>query len=109
MDSILDLLNKTSIEFLESNGTKYKLMVNIPEPLEIFNVTPLPYMEGRSWAQGIERGISGLPYFLKTTRGSRSGFGIQTDKPVRKGVKFKNTKYISSLINKYKKKFKELK
>jgi|TARA_B100000085_G_scaffold274899_1_gene292144 hypothetical protein len=105
---ILDRLLSTSINLSTSSGLKARYTVTLPTAQEIFAITPLPYFEGRSWAQGIERGISGLGYFLKKSKGSRSGFGIQSNKVVRPGVKFKNTQYISALINKYSKKFKKL-
>ncbi len=88
-------------------GRKYK--IDFPTAQEIFDVTPMPWAIGRSWAQGIEVGISGLGYLLrKKAKGSRSGVAIQSSKQVR-SAKFKNTKYISALINKYKKRFDKLK
>ena len=71
----------------------------------------MPWATGRSWARGIESGISGLGYYLKVSRdSSRSGLGIQSPRRVRaSGVKFKNTQYISALIKKYKKEFQNLK
>ena len=82
----------------------------IPDAKEIFAVTPIPWATGRSWAKGIETGISGLGYYLKVDRdNSRSGLGIQSPRKVRKkGVKFNNISYISALIKKYKKKFENL-
>ena len=69
----------------------------------------MPWATGRSWAKGIETGISGLGYYLlKNTDSSRSGLGIQSPRKVRKKSKFKNTQYISALIKKYEKEFKNL-
>ena len=69
----------------------------------------MPWATGRSWAKGIETGISGLGYYLlKNTDSSRSGLGIQWPRKVRKKSKFKNTQYISALIKKYEKEFKNL-
>ena len=79
----------------------------MPTKEQIFAVTPLPYIGGRSWAEGIERGISGLGFLLRKNAG-RSGAAIQTRVKVRKG-RFQNVPYISSFLNKYIKKFKELK
>ena len=81
--------------------------VNIPEASDIFKVTPLPWASGRSWAQGIETGISGLGYLLRKDKG-RSGGAVQSKTIVRSG-KFQNTQYISALINKYKKQFNNIK
>ena len=105
---ILDRLLATNINFSAKSGLKSKYTISLPTAKEIFAITPLPYMEGRSWAQGIEKGISGLGFYLRKTKGSRSGFGIQSKNQVRKGVRFRNTQYISALINKYSKKFNKL-
>ena len=88
--------------------TKDGYKITIPSAEDIFAVTPMPWATGRSWAKGIETGISGLGYLLnKKTTKSRSGAAIQSDKKVRSGG-FKNTLYISSLIKKYKKRFKKI-
>ena len=86
-------------------GVNFK--VTLPEPEQIFAVTPLPWATARSWAEGIERGLSGLGHLLRKNKG-RSGAAIQTRTKVR-GGKFKNTPYISAFLKKYKKKFEELK
>ena len=79
--------------------------INFPEPKDIFSVTPMPWASGRSWARGVESGISGLGYYLfKKTSQSRSGEAIQTSVSIN-SVRFKNTAYISSLLAKYKKQF----
>ena len=70
-------------------------------------MTPMPWATGRSWAQGIETGISGLGYLLRKNDG-RSGKAIQSRNKVRSG-KFQNTSYISALIKKYKKEFNNIK
>lgn len=111
IDPIVDFLQKSiQIKFTRTGARFLIYTVEIPEPKEIFNITPMPWATGRSWAKGIESGISGLGYYLrKKSRSSRSGIGIQSPRQVRrKGSKFKNTKYISALINKYKKEFKNL-
>ncbi len=69
----------------------------------------MPWAVGRSWARGIETGISGLGYYLKQTKNSRSGLGVQSTKnQIRTGVSFKNSKYISDLINRFNKELKQL-
>ena len=80
---------------------------NLPLPEDVFSITPLPWATGRSWAEGIERGLSGLGHLLRKNKG-RSGAAIQTSVKVR-GGKFQNTPYISAFLRKYKKKFEELK
>ena len=97
------------INLRRSTGRTIIYKIDIPEPKEIFAITPMPWATGRSWAKGIESGISGLGYYIKKTENSRSGLGVQSPRQVRKkGSRFKNTKYITELINKYKKEFKNL-
>ena len=67
----------------------------------------MPWATGRSWAQGIERGISGLGFLLRKNNRGRSGAAIQSRVKVR-GGRFRNTVYISAFIKKYKKRFEEL-
>ena len=108
---IENMLNQTNYKFIKITSKSVEFLIDIPEPKEIFSATPMPWATGRSWAKGIESGISGLGYYLKVSRdGSRSGLGIQSSKKVRAGgVRFKNTQYISALIKQYKKEFQNLK
>lgn len=80
----------------------------IPTAADIFAQTPMPWAIGRSWAKGIEGGISGLGYYLKKAKNSRSGLGIQSQTPVRQGFSYKKTKYISSIINNFNNKLKAI-
>ena len=110
---ILKVLQSTSfrqVDIIKKNrnvGINY--LVDFPEPNAVFSVTPLPWATGRSWAKGIESGLSGLGYLLrKSSASSRSGVAVQSKKRVR-GGKFQNVPYISSLLKKYKTKFDKLK
>ena len=79
------------------------VFISYPQPKDIFAVTPLPWAEGRSWAEGIERGLPGFGSYLNTeTSKSRSGHGVQIKNSVRKG-KFQNTPYITKLIRNFEK------
>ncbi len=103
---IIELLQKTQITFfkISPRGTS-KIRVEMPDKEEIFNVTPLPWAAGISWAQRIEVGLSGLgQYMNKNSPYSRSGKGIQSKNKVR-GSRFSNTPYVSSFLNKWNKKF----
>ena len=92
-----------------SNGMSSQVMFEIPTTKEIFDVTPMPWATGRSWARGIESGISGLGYYLKKVKNSRSGLGVQSStSKVRSGAVFRNTKYISDLIRRFESRLKDL-
>jgi hypothetical protein len=68
----------------------------------------MPWAAGRSWAKGIESGISGIGFFLNRMDAGRSEGGVQVKKKIGIG-KFKNTPYISHLISEYTKKFSSIK
>ena len=109
IDSVVQVLQTTTFEQTSYRANKINYKVNLPSKDQIFDATPLPYIPGRSWAKGIETGISGLGFYLKKRSNvSRSGFGIQSKYQTRKGVKFRNIKYISSLLKKYEIEFKNL-
>lgn len=83
-----------------------------PTPQKIWDATPMPWQDGRSWAKGIEEGISGLNYYLfsysRNFENSRSGTAVQSKKQIASGLSFERKKYISSLLNKYKSMFRNL-
>jgi hypothetical protein len=72
----------------------------------------MPWAEGRSWAKGIETGISGVGWYLynqkKNYPQSRSGPAIQVKSKSSSKVRFKNVKYISDILSRYEKKFSQL-
>ena len=74
---------------------------------DIFSITPLPWASGRSWAEGIERGLSGLGYLLRKD-GGRSGAAVQSRVNKIRSGRFQNRPYISALIKKYTKRFEDL-
>jgi hypothetical protein len=107
-DVIEGLLNLSEIERGPDAKDGFVMRIYIPSKEQIFAETPLKWATGRSWAEGIERGISGFGQYLNTEAiNSHSGTGIQIETQVRKG-KFKNTQYISALLKKYIKKFEQL-
>tara|TARA_B100000212_G_scaffold136765_1_gene102990 strand:- start:10722 stop:11303 length:582 start_codon:yes stop_codon:yes gene_type:complete len=83
------------------NGRR-KYIVNIPTKDDIYDATPLPWASGRSWVKAIEQGISGMGNYIDIeSPSSRSGEGFQA-KHSSGGV-FRNTSYISTIINDFKK------
>jgi hypothetical protein len=101
IEPIKALLEGSTIVDIKGIPGGRQFQLNIPSAKDIFAVTPMPWATGRSWAKGIESGISGLGYYLlRKTQASRSGAAIQTSVNIRSS-RFKNTPYISALINKY--------
>jgi hypothetical protein len=109
IEPILQILESIEASFAGDIPMGNKFNINMPTAEDIFAVTPMPWAVGRSWARGIETGISGLGYTLRrASPQSRSGEAIQSSVKIR-GSSFKNTAYISALINKYSKKISKLK
>lgn len=112
IDPIRREFEKTVLQFrqLTDDGPVYNIY--LPAPEDIWDVTPMPWAEGRSWAKGVETGISGVGYYLfsqsKTFPQSRSGPAIQVKSKIPSKVRFKNVKYISDILKRYEKKFSEL-
>ena len=75
-----------------------------PNVKSLESVTPMPFEGGRSWLTAIERGISGLSYYIYSRvndiKASRSGKGIQSDSPYIPGLKYRPVGYISSILGK---------
>ena len=107
--AIEEILQNTEFRFLRLTTKSIEFSVSVPDAKEVFAATPMPWAPGRSWAKGIESGISGLGYYINRTNStSRSGRGVQTSKPVSRGSRFKNTQYISAILKKYKKQFENI-
>jgi hypothetical protein len=107
-DNIEGLLNLSRIEYSRETKEGFLMKIYLPSKQEIFLESPMPWAKGRSWAEGIERGISGFGRYLnKDSINSRSGTGIEVDSVIRKG-KFSNVPYISALLNKYNQRFQEI-
>jgi hypothetical protein len=86
--------------FVSRDGSS-RTIVMTPTAEEIFGVTPLPWANGRSWAKGIENGISNLgQYLYKEAPTSRSGRGIQSKGQVS-GAAFSPTSYISDILKRF--------
>lgn len=99
---ILRLLNDISLtKIIFSKNGNFNVLAVYPSISEIFDITPLPWAEGRSWAEGIEKGISGLGSYLnKSNTKSRSGQGLQSENEIRKSV-FIPVPYISNMIKSF--------
>ena len=107
---ILQSLENIQITYnkeIRKRGIGVEFDVSIPTAQDIFAITPLPWASGRSWAEGIERGLSGLGYLLRKD-GGRSGAAVQSRVNKIRSGRFQNRPYISALIKKYTKRFEDL-
>lgn len=109
---ILDILLSIDIREVQVGDNLSIGVYGFPTPQKIWDATPMPWQEGRSWAKGIEEGISGLNYYLfsqsKNFPNSRSGTAVQSIKQLTTGKSFERKQYISSILNKYKSMFRNL-
>jgi hypothetical protein len=99
---IEELFSNISIEIIKTYNT-VSVNVKLPTPSDVWDVTPMPWQDGRSWAKGIESGISGLNYYFhlkKTSEKSRSTEGVQLHR-TRTNARYIPTKYITELLKKY--------
>jgi hypothetical protein len=106
-DPILELLKNIKITHNLSDDNLF-LRISYPSPDDVWVITPMPWQSGRSWAKGIETGISGLNYYLllnKFSDSSRSGLGIQSENKARSSMRYMPTQYITTLLKKYRTKF----
>jgi hypothetical protein len=95
---VKELLNEIEVKNIKFNGERYEASVKYPSQNEIKKATPLPFENGRSWAAGIEDGISGFTQYIYTKfLDGRSKQGVQSEKA--KGVgSFKKQDYLNSLL-----------
>ena len=88
----------------QNNKGRYKVTFFIPNIEEIYDLTPIPWLTGKSWVKSMETGLTNLGQFLYSSSGfgaSKSGTGIQV-KNRSSGVTFSSTPYISKLIKDFK-------
>jgi hypothetical protein len=109
LEQEIDLNQKPTIKTLET-GIEFRFKVLAPTLKSIEAQTPLPWENGRSWVKGIERGISGLGYYLsgrfKSPEPSQSGGGIQSSYKVRAGS-FVTVEYLGGILRDLKEKLKK--
>lgn len=95
---------KTSRFVQGKNSASFTFRLEIPTFGQLEALSKSPW-EGRSWIKGVEKGISGLGYYLHS-RGmlanSRSGFAIQTESRLR-AMTFKPVTYMTSILRRFRK------
>jgi len=101
---IKEMLERIEITSITTQRDGYaKTHVLYPRADDIFMVTPLPWADGRSWAKGIESGISNFGQYLDLKAdASRSGRGLQNEK-IETGLTFSTRPYITDLIKDFEK------
>jgi hypothetical protein len=104
------LTNSVNVQMLAPNSRKMiqDAVISFPSKEEIESMTPLPWASGRSWAKGIEEGISGLGEYLnkQSIRSGRSGGGVQAEDNIR-GKSFRSVEYLSGILSRLQKNIQE--
>ena len=83
-----------------AKGMRFEYPVSVPTQRELAPFAPMPWETG-NWVERIERGISGLGYYIyqKFSEGSRSGSGKQSRNRIKTGVTYTRTTYLSKILN----------
>lgn len=94
------LRNKINFSVKALTNGNFKIEIAAPTKEVLYNVSPIPWNPGRSWLDGIEKGISGLgSYIYRESPTSRSGKGIQVNTSV--GGRFANRSYMSTILKEF--------
>lgn len=94
------LRNKINFSVKALNNGSFKIEIAAPTKETLYSISPIPWNPGRSWLDGIEKGISGLgSYVYKESPASRSGKGVQTKTSV--GGRFSNRSYMSTILKEF--------
>jgi hypothetical protein len=94
------LRNKINFSVKALTNGNFKIEIAAPTKEALYNISPIPWNPGRSWLDGIEKGIAGLgSYVYKESSASRSGKGIQTKTSV--GGRFSNRSYMSTILKEF--------
>ena len=106
-DPISPLLNlledRVFIRYRKFNRRgRAQFTINLPTPMEINRLSPMPWATGLSWVKGIETGIPNLGKFLAVDGrpSSRSGGGIQTKNEID-SYQFTKKPYLFQMLSKY--------
>lgn len=118
-DIIRSMLNEYRITNLHSprikaragiGGIDFIFRISGPDTSEIERETYLSWL-GKSWVRGVERGMSGIGYYLYYSgigaESSRSGNAIQSRYKLRGGT-YRPTAYISAIIRTFLQKVKRI-
>ena len=96
------LRNKINFSVKALTNGNFKIEIAAPTKETLYSISPIPWNPGRSWLDGIEKGISGLgSYVYRDSPTSRSGKGIQTKTNL--GGRFSNRSYMSTILKEFQK------
>lgn len=89
---------------------KWYFRVTWPSSEVIESVTSMPWEIGNSWAEGIEKGISGLSNYMNKKWGNgRSGNGFQLPYPNQEEINFIPIPYLSEILSHFRERINNIK
>jgi hypothetical protein len=96
---------KPKLKKVSATSFTWEFDISVPSKTEIYAVTPMTW-SSRSWVKGVERGVTNYTktVFMESPQ-SRSGVALQSKQNVN-FITFSPTPYITSLLDKLKKKLK---
>jgi len=101
IEDLTKLLEKSFSINTKRQDKNIKYIIDFPTINKIKSETPMPWEPGNSWAQGIEKGISGFSnYIYKRFVQGRSKEALQAERRVRPGS-YKKTQYLTEIINNF--------
>lgn len=81
------------------SNKQVEVVYEAPNIQDIYEATPLPWADGRSWVEMLEtKGIPGLGLYIGKDGKGRSQEGIQNTRSLLIGSKYPKTSYISKII-----------
>lgn len=93
----------------------FLVTINMPSKEELDSVAKIKWLNGRSWLDGIEKGLAGLNRYLYdddygfgSPTPSLSDTGIQAKHEIRNGVNYSETPYVSQILEDFRKRLAKL-
>lgn len=101
----LALIKSSKGDLTSDSKINYKFSLRVPTE-SIKKASPIPWEQGLSWVEGIEKGISGFSHFIRGRfPSSHSGGGLEAKNEVR-SADFVRVPYLSAMFKNLVSKFK---
>ena len=85
----------------QEDNLVFDFVFTAPDKEAIFDATPMPWAEGISWVDRVEKGIPGVNKFISQIGKGRSEGGTQSRNSLKNSAVFRNTSYISEILKNF--------
>ena len=90
------------------NGNILYFRVNFPSKEQIDSVSDLPWENGNSWVEAVERtGLTNFSYYMSKKGYGRSSGGIQLHHEIQPGLSFSTTPYLQEILDEFRENIEE--